>query len=437
MSGRFDTIVKSDALIYCDNCDVVIEAHALLKDNADGRILAQLKLRSLDDKTIIACRVNITSFEPNGSRLPDDASYLYLDLSVGNGTAFGSDKPIYLSYNTARSISPKITEITYADGSVWHDEGYEWHHSPPQQPISDILSPNETSQYLKNIGSGDALYVPVVQNGYFQCTCGAVNLSTASLCCNCRRNVNDVISRFNKDELDEQFIQQKQAEHKQRAETKLKIQKATILICTITILAIITGNIVKSLSDKAHRYDLAVEYMNNGDYVNAISLFESLGSYKDSVDMVEQVQQRILDDFKDHADKGDFAGAFDMSREYTLKSFDELMVTAGYEKVLQRFKDDFLSYAGEYECYDAENGSNRDSYMKIECNDDWTFDIKRDEYYIYSGTYKFDFNAIYDLDEFNHYDFYYYEPSTHTFYKSITDTAYDPPFTVSYYYKKK
>ncbi len=204
MSGRFETIVKNGALIYSDDCNVVIEAHAILKDNADGRILVQLKLRSLDDKAIIACRVNMECFEPGGKKLPDDEQYLYLDLNVGHGTAFGSDKPIYMRSATTRSISPRITEITYSDGTIWHDKGTEWKELPEQQPVSIILTGDEITQYRRRIGSGDVSMMPVIQGRYFRCTCGAVNLNSDPICCSCRRNVNDVINCFNKKELKEQ-----------------------------------------------------------------------------------------------------------------------------------------------------------------------------------------------------------------------------------------
>ncbi len=236
MSGRFETIVKNGALIYSDDCNVVIEAHAILKDNADGRILVQLKLRSLDDKAIIACRVNMECFEPGGKKLPDDEQYLYLDLNVGHGTAFGSDKPIYMRSATTRSISPRITEITYSDGTIWHDKGTEWKELPEQQPVSIILTGDEITQYRRRIGSGDVSMMPVIQGRYFRCTCGAVNLNSDPICCSCRRNTNDVISCFNKKELNEQA----EASKAQRS-TK---QKKKIAIFALIVLVLFGLSIV-------------------------------------------------------------------------------------------------------------------------------------------------------------------------------------------------
>ena len=99
------------------------------------------------------------------------------------------------------------------------------------------------------------------------------------------------ISRAKADEADRKLEEQRQIElaeiERKKKEYEKKQKKKIITIIGAVAVAVITVVILTvsiSNSKKHDKYQKAVTYFNQGEYENAIEIFESLGNYKDSAD---------------------------------------------------------------------------------------------------------------------------------------------------------
>ena len=102
MTERYQRVYLSRTKHYTEGSPVIIEACALLKDIVDNKVLAQIKIRNISEKIIIACKVSVKTFAPNGSELEGITEFSYLDLRAIQGKDFGPKQPIPLPDITTR-----------------------------------------------------------------------------------------------------------------------------------------------------------------------------------------------------------------------------------------------------------------------------------------------------------------------------------------------
>lgn len=108
------------------------------------------------------------------------------------------------------------------------------------------------------------------------------------------------ISKARADEADRKLEEQRQNEiaeierKKKEFEDKQKKRIVTIIgTVAIVSVAIIVVAVSVSNSKKNDKYQKAVAYFDQGEYEEAMALFESLGEYKDSSDFLNTTQERI------------------------------------------------------------------------------------------------------------------------------------------------
>lgn len=119
MDERFTRLFSLPENLGLDGCPIVISAGVLLKDNATGNILVQLKLRNLSPQEIRAVQVKINAYDIVGTALEGVETFSYLDLSVPLDGDFGSQTPIWLPDATTRSFTVDILSVIFADGTVY------------------------------------------------------------------------------------------------------------------------------------------------------------------------------------------------------------------------------------------------------------------------------------------------------------------------------
>ncbi|SEM23014.1 Tetratricopeptide repeat-containing protein [Butyrivibrio sp. ob235] len=108
------------------------------------------------------------------------------------------------------------------------------------------------------------------------------------------------ISKAKADEADRKLEEQRQNELAEIARKKREYaekQRKKIIAITSTVavavVAIIIVAVSVTYSKKNDNYQKAVSYFNNGEYENAIEIFEKLGGYKDSVDYLSSAHESI------------------------------------------------------------------------------------------------------------------------------------------------
>lgn len=279
MANRFQELFRLLPKLYSAGAPVMIEAGALQKDSATNRVLAQLKLRSLDPRRICACKVSVRAFEPNGTELDGVPSFAYFDIDVGLGENFGTKTPIYLPDGNSRSMSVSVIETVFSDGSVWQAEPCEWHQIPVQEAVVEHFDdPELIKQYELRVG-GDCPLIPTVQDGLFLCTCGtaksaayavqlaeAEDYSTAIPYFTAAGNYEDAKERLT-DAIYNYACQELSAGRFSHA-------KNGFMRCA--------G--YKDADDKYKEadYGYGCQLLDDKEYYKAVSVFKELGSYKDS-----------------------------------------------------------------------------------------------------------------------------------------------------------
>lgn len=309
MAERYSRLFTLPENLYAEGSPVIIAAGALLKDNQTGKVLAQLKLRSISEKDIQAVKVCLYLFDTAGCPIGEPVMFDYLDLRALRDAEFGQKTPVMVPESKARSYIAAVTEVVFSDKSTWTADGAEWEALPRQRTLEGVFQDTElVKQYKIAVGSNFSYY-PMQEKGLWFCACGAVN-RVGKPCHVCGRTLTELqaIDR-------EQLVRDKDArlaeEARQAAEEKAatdakrkktaKILKIAIpAVCAVIAFLILLNSVIlpatkeKAVLKKLEQdYNAAVALMDAGQYEEAIAVFESLGNYRDSLDRIAGATQEI------------------------------------------------------------------------------------------------------------------------------------------------
>ena len=74
------------------------------KDDATGKVLAQLKLRNISEDTIIAAYFDIDGYDIEHNKVEELKECQYLDLNVAKGQQFGARNAIHFENKNVREV---------------------------------------------------------------------------------------------------------------------------------------------------------------------------------------------------------------------------------------------------------------------------------------------------------------------------------------------
>ena len=377
---RYVSLWKSPLNLYCDNCPVLIAAGALLKDSQTGGILAQLKLKNLTDNAIKAVKVKIISLSVSGEEMPQTQEYQYLDLSVAYNTDFGSKQPIMLPDATARSFAVVCQSVVFTDGTSWQNET-ESRCVPANFPYGvrqRIMNEAIFSQFIRNaemhefwqrhtnepLWQEDKTLQAETSKAYIQ-----QNPELLQEINGRRENIKRILTaprlagidfteeekafiassgsfreKLAESEKNYQEAQQKKAEEKkQQAEKKRKkaikqTKKILSVVLPVAAVVIICAVLVNTVILPHYHYKQAMKLFNNGSYDEAIAAFTEMEGYKDSEEIICEInylQAKVLlesgDGFKAFqllSGLGDYKDAKDLITDITNSLKDSIV--AGY-----------------------------------------------------------------------------------------------------------
>ena len=126
MSERYSRLFSLPENLYSVGAPVVIMAGALLKDNQTGKVLAQLKIQNIQDKTIKALTVKICPMDTVGRLLGKSVSYQYLDFNAAQDIYFGQKPPIVLPDTATRAFTVSVSEVIFVDNTIWSAPDVPW-----------------------------------------------------------------------------------------------------------------------------------------------------------------------------------------------------------------------------------------------------------------------------------------------------------------------
>ena len=296
MSERYSRLFALPEDLYCVGSPVVIAAGALLKDNQTGKVIGQLKLRSISPKAIKAVKVKLNLFDTAGNPIGDSVEHTYLDLSARRKEEFGQKSPVAVAESQTRSYQASVSEVVFEDQSVWTANECPW--EPLAKPVAlSITDPELLKQYQMYYGTG-AKYEAKEEKDLWHCTCGALNHEgeNCHVCGHSLFELQTVDMEKLTAEKDARLAEEahKAAEEQAAAESqKKKITKILAIVipavCAVVAIILLATRVIIPNS----KYNNAVKLMDAGSYEEAIVAFEAMAGYKDSVQKIGDCELAI------------------------------------------------------------------------------------------------------------------------------------------------
>ena len=311
MAERFQTVFTLPENLYLEGAPVRITAGALQRIAANGQMLAQVTLQNIGSKPVKGAKIVIRPLDVAGRPLGLPTIFPILDFYAERGAFFGQDAMIPLPDFSTRRIAAFVTEVIFADDTVWAaPAGGEWTPMEPQKPLAEALGdPEMVKQYRLRFGE-DAEYQPDRVADLWRCACGAVNRKDENICHACRKVAGalfdpELMQELGKEkdarleaerierEAREEEARKKAEEKKAAAEAArkklVKILKIAVpaLVAVIAAVLIVTKVVIPNSS-----YNKAVALLEDGKYKEAAAAFDALGDYKDSKDLAGEAQEK-------------------------------------------------------------------------------------------------------------------------------------------------
>lgn len=104
MGERYEKLFSLPRDLYAVGSPLLIAAGNLLKDTQTGRVLAQIKLKNVSDRTIKAATVAFHALDTMGRPLDGDTEKEYLDLQAAPGESFGQKVPVLMPNASTRGL---------------------------------------------------------------------------------------------------------------------------------------------------------------------------------------------------------------------------------------------------------------------------------------------------------------------------------------------
>ena len=183
MSERYSRLFALPDELYAKGAPAVIAAGALLKDNQTGRVLAQLKLRSIADKKIKAATVVIRPVDTAGEALGGEVTHQYLDLSARRDGEFGQKEPVVMPDASTRGFSAELTEVIFEDNTKWQGTTEPWSPLKPSDTVEQICRGDAELMKQFRMKYGERSRVAFARDrDLWRCTCGALNHEDENTC---------------------------------------------------------------------------------------------------------------------------------------------------------------------------------------------------------------------------------------------------------------
>lgn len=418
MSERYSRLYSLTENLYTNGAPVIISAGALLKDNNTGKILVQLKIRSISNKKIKALTINIIAHDTVGRVICDPIPYQFLDLSISRDESFGQKTAIYMTDDSTRGFDVKIIEVAFEDNSIWNETlNTEWNSLPKLNALLPD-KPELLKQYRIDINK-NAKNEYLESNGLWLCACGSINTIDEDTCHNCGSKVSlmkncdyvtlkencekriirekeekkDLILKkatdyINNNHYSDALEQLNQIPGWKDADEKVKIcnvkmseikaadtlrkkkrRKNEIIAAVLILIIIILGIVTKTVFTPLRNYKTAASLMKSEKYDEAVAIFESLDGFKNSKDLLNEcLYQKALKLLESD------------NYEVSIKALDIFSTLGEYqdsaEKVIEAkrqsiYLEAMLAFSGERDCEWAINKLTtikhyRDSEEKIE-----------------------------------------------------------------------
>jgi len=222
MSERYSRVFVLPEIMYSAESPIIIENAGLLKDNKTGKILAQLKMVNIADKKIKAATVKLACYDTAHNHIDEPVVFEFLDLDANRDESFGAKTPIPIPNALVREFEAKIVNVVFEDRSSKSLETASWKPLPKQKELKEVLGATLSEQYMRDV-SVSAQYEPITFDGFWKCSCGALNHAEEHCCHSCKQEKTIQFMALNCDTLAEHHATFEKAEaEKKKAEAEKK-----------------------------------------------------------------------------------------------------------------------------------------------------------------------------------------------------------------------
>lgn len=251
MANRFQRLFSLTPNIFTKGCPIIIEAGALQKDTESGATIAQIKMRNIGEKAIASCKLSVKAFENNGDEVEGVSDFSYLDLNAARGAEFGTKVPIILPDRTTRRFEVDINEIVFMDGSVQKMNNNQWEPIPEHRKIEEAINDKLLAEQYKREVGGAAELLPEKRDGFFLCTCGAVNLDSSDTCYRCGNTYESLVKLIDNEYLSKKLDERNkriEAENIEKQQKNKKLLKIAIAAGAILLILVIISSVLQKNS---------------------------------------------------------------------------------------------------------------------------------------------------------------------------------------------
>lgn len=284
MGERFERIYMLPENLYSVGAPVIISAGVLLKDTENGNILAQLRIKNISAKPVKVAKVKIIPLDTVGKPLNEAVYHEYLDLNAPRDAEFGQKKAICIPDSSTRSFDVNVTEIVFADHSIWKVGDKKWSALPESVSIEKALGSQELVRQYR-IHYGQTARVQPVKNGeIWICACGTVNRDDEKACHICGNKADALFSADLKglnSEAEERVEQEQEVARKKRK----RVIIAALLALIVIVGTAITVTVISKQSKAKNADNLVTEYLANRDYYSALCVYAEIND-EDGVETI-------------------------------------------------------------------------------------------------------------------------------------------------------
>lgn len=309
MADRYERLVYINDIYYCENAPAILEAHALLKDSKENRIVAQLKFRNISGNVIKAVEICIVAKDSFGKEIEGITSFQYTDLNVHTNNTWGERQAITMPNSGVRSIQVAIKSVIFSDGTLWNAIG-----NPIAEKISKpldlatVLKDKELIKQFRIEYGMNASNIYMQEKDIWHCVCGCINKLSLECCCACggkkskisgyslellQKNMQERCTK-EAEELQKKYIE----EQHQLAKEKQTMKRRVLLGACLSIVLILIAGVYyyRNIYLVESKYLEACKLYESGQFEVAQDAFKNLMDYKDSDNYIKEIEQHMYEE---------------------------------------------------------------------------------------------------------------------------------------------
>ena len=156
MAERFRKRFDLEHRLWTPDAPVILEAVSLLEDQSSGGMLCQLKIRNIQPRPIKALRVAVQLLDDAGEPLGKAVDHRFQDLELQRDEQAGADQAIVLPSREGRRAAARVTQVSFADGEIWTDDGQDWQPLSDRVLLEDRLDPPDEDRFRARFANAHA-----------------------------------------------------------------------------------------------------------------------------------------------------------------------------------------------------------------------------------------------------------------------------------------